>query len=377
MTVLARIFNRENRRVILLVAAVKILIIGIALLHPIIPFGDGLQQGNLMYRIMPESFLHYFEAFDGQWYIQIAEEGYQKKPVLFSECNYNFFPLYPMLIRAVAFASQSTSLAALIISYACTFVMALLFYRLLRMDHDEQTSWRALLYMLIFPGAFFFSAAYTEALYMMCLMGAFYLGRKNLWIPASLCGFLAAFTRKPGVFIIIPLLALYLIDKKARNEKIRPDIAALILIPLAPVFFAFYISTITGDFMSIFKTTTTWGAKLSIPIISYFHDWNRCTILAYHGGLIDRIATLIFAAMLIPMWKRIRKDYWLHAFLVIFVPLTVGTTGSMVRYLTASFPHFLYLSETTADEGKSAVVTVVFSVLLGIYTLLSVNWYWV
>jgi len=377
MSILTRLFDRENSKVILLVAAIKLLIIAVALLHPIIPFGKGANEGNLLYRVMPESLLHRFEAFDGQWYLQIAEEGYQKKPVHFDECNYNFFPLYPMLIKITSLAVQSTSLAALIVSYISTFVMALLFYRLLRIDYDESTSWRALFYTLIFPGAFFLSAAYSEALFMMCLIGAFYCARRNLWLPASLCGFLAAFTRKPGVFVLIPLLFLYIIEKKARNEKIGPDIASLLLIPLAPAFFAFYISTITGSFFSIFSTTATWGAKLSIPLLSYLQNWDRCTILAYKGGWIDRTAAFAFIAMLIPMWKKLRKEYWIYAFLVIFVPLTVGTTGSMVRYLLASFPHFIYLSETTAEEGKSAAVTVIFSVLLGIYTLLFVNWYWV
>ncbi len=377
MSILQRLFDRENSKVLLLVAVTKLLIIGIALLHPIIPFGRALNEGNLMYRVMPESFLHQFEAFDGQWYIQIAEEGYQKKPVLQKQCNYNFFPLYPMMIRVVALAAQSTSLAALIVSYISTFLMALLFYRLLRLDYDESTSWRALLYMLIFPSAFFFSTAYTEALYMTCLLGAFYCARKDLWLPASLCGFLAAFTRKPGVFILIPLLILYLIEKKARNEKIRLDIASLLLIPLAPVFFALYVSTITGSFFSIFSTTAGWGAKLSIPLLSFFQNWDKCPILAYQGGMLDRIATIAFTAMLIPMWKKLRKEYWIYALLVIFVPLTVGTTGSMTRYLLVSFPHFIYLSEITRGEERSAAVTVLFSVLLGIYTLLFVSWYWV
>lgn len=370
--------DRELLAILLMIAAVKSFIIIISLLAPVIPFGKGLQEGNFLYRIVPSSWLHHWEAFDGQWYLEIAEKGYHEKAVFGDTQDFGFFPGYPMLIRLLSYVLKDTTLSALIISYIASIVMVILLYRLIRLDNDVDTSKHAVLYLLLFPTAFFLSCCYSEALYMMFVIAAFLYGRKKEWVISSLFGFLTALTRKNGVIIFIPLLFLYLKQRDFNIRLIKIDILSLLLIPAAPLSFILYVSTFTHDIFSIFKEPGIAGEhRLCFPLVTIFSDLKNLSILGYRYGLLDRLLTLIFLAMLVPMWKVTKKEYWIYSFLAIVPPLCFGHKFSLMRYLLPSFPHFIYLALVTRTEASRYIIIVIFTAFLSIFTLLFVNWYWV
>jgi len=60
------------------------------------------------------------------------------------------------------------------------------------------------------PTAFFFSAVYTEGLYLLLSVGCILLARRGRWLWAGVLGGLAAASRNSGVVLLVPFLLLFL-----------------------------------------------------------------------------------------------------------------------------------------------------------------------
>src|SRR5260370_18121499 len=65
---------------------------------------------------------------------------------------------------------------------------------------------RLLLYLCIFPTAFFFFAAYNESLFLLFTASSFLAMRRQQWWLAGILGLFAALTRSAGIFLVIPYL---------------------------------------------------------------------------------------------------------------------------------------------------------------------------
>src|SRR4029453_7098796 len=79
------------------------------------------------------------------------------------------------------------------------------FYRA-RLDLPRRRAERAVLLTAIFPFAFFFGVAYSEATFLLFAVLAFYGFRTRRWVLGGLCGALATATRVPGI-MMLPALA--------------------------------------------------------------------------------------------------------------------------------------------------------------------------
>lgn len=152
-----------------------------------------------------KSCMEAFNIWDGPHYIDIARQGYVKSG---DGAEFIvFYPLYPFLIRVFAFIFGSYTAAALAISNVCIVVGGIYFYKLCRIDMNEDDSIFALMLMCTFPFSFFMSGVYTESLFVMLVSMTMYYTLKNKYIPASAAGFLAALTRVQGVLLAVFMLA--------------------------------------------------------------------------------------------------------------------------------------------------------------------------
>jgi Gpi18-like mannosyltransferase len=157
-----------------------------------------------------------FERQDATWYLQIAATGY--KP---TDGSAAFFPLYPMTIRAVSTALGGHPLgASLLISNGALLAAIILLYFLTASELSESEAKRTILYLMVFPAAFFYFAPYSESLFLLCIVASFWGARRKKWAVAGLAGMLAALTRSVGVFLVpalaVVLAAIFL------GEAIRP-----------------------------------------------------------------------------------------------------------------------------------------------------------
>ncbi|HUY11873.1 MAG TPA: mannosyltransferase family protein, partial [Candidatus Dormibacteraeota bacterium] len=156
-------FNQTVREVLLDFVATRAAIIVIAELAAVI---IGQRPGQ---HVSESS--HLLLAVWGRWdavhYLNIATRGYQGTEMA-------FFPLFPMMIRALGVLVGNHLIAGLLISNACFFFGLLFLYKLLEREFDRTVARRAIFYISIFPSAVFFSAVYTESLFFMLTVAAFF-----------------------------------------------------------------------------------------------------------------------------------------------------------------------------------------------------------
>jgi Gpi18-like mannosyltransferase len=110
-------------------------------------------------------------------YLKIALNGYE-----LNESNIHHLPLYPALIRLLhEIIGGHVAISALLVSNLA-FILALSYiYRLVKLDEASSIAWRTPFYLAIFPPAFFYLVGYTESLFLLGSVSAFYHARQRTW----------------------------------------------------------------------------------------------------------------------------------------------------------------------------------------------------
>src|SRR3954464_14803640 len=187
----------------------RLLVLAVALLAVAL-FGvdahnEGLFDSPALTHPFFDSLLSALARWDSVWYLGIAHDGY-------SGASTAFFPLYPLLVRA--FAVSGTPGALLVSSYFVSLAALLgalvVMQRLVELEFGSAALARwAVLLLAVFPGALWFGAPYSESLFLLLSVGAFYAARTGRWWVAGLCAALAAGTRSAGLVLVVPLVILW------------------------------------------------------------------------------------------------------------------------------------------------------------------------
>ena len=160
-----------------------------------------------------------WERFDGLWFLKIANSGYSV-----TDHSAAFFPLYPLVIRVVSFVLGGHPYAAsLLVSNGAFAGSLVVLYFLTASELSESGARKAVLYMAVFPSAFFFLAPYSESLFLLATLGAFWGARRGKWWVAGICGVLASATRNVGV-LLVPALVLEALHQRRRSDGERPSL---------------------------------------------------------------------------------------------------------------------------------------------------------
>lgn len=172
--------------------------------------------------------------WDSLHYLAVARHGYA------TVGNAVFFPLYPLLLRAFALILGSDVIAGVAIS-CVSFVVALeLLHRLTELELGRGAADAAVLLLCFAPLSFFFSAVYTESLFLALSIGAVYAARRERWALACGLGALAALTRVPGVLLAVPIAVLFWRTNRGAVDR---RLAWLLLIPAAVSAYAIYLAS--------------------------------------------------------------------------------------------------------------------------------------
>ena len=109
--------------------------------------------------------------WDTRHYVGIARDGYTAMGD--ERLRLVFFPLYPVLMRALSLAAGGSLFAGgVLISLVCTTLSAALLYDLCYMHGGRGTARLALAYFLLSPLSVFLNCAYTEALFICLTLAA-------------------------------------------------------------------------------------------------------------------------------------------------------------------------------------------------------------
>jgi Gpi18-like mannosyltransferase len=301
------------------------------------------------------TFFSSWDHWDAQRYLAIAQYGY-KTPFDFA-----FFPLFPLLTALLTppLGSWSYLIVGMLISNGALLGTLFVLYQLAVDSGGEQVARRTLLYLCIFPTAFFFFAAYNESLFLLCVTGAFLALRKQRWWLVGLLGFFATLTRSAGILLVVPYLYELWQARESlfvRRRMLVLAMAPIVLIPLGMVLYSLYCWKMTGNPLIFASVQYHWARHLSWPWVGIWQAlfeffWNQPfgSFNEVHV-LLDLTATLAFLTLIIVGRRRLRGSYTLWTgFLLLYIILTpsIDQHDSLIsnqRFVLEMFPAFMTLA---------------------------------
>lgn len=323
-------------------------------------------------------FLSIWYRWDANWYMSIVSGGYEW--IEKAESNVAFFPLYPVLVRVGGLLAGERYLAfGLLLSLGCLFGGLVYLYRLVEIDHGEDTAGRAVWFICIFPTAFFFQSFYTESLFLLSSVASVYYARRGQWAAAGLWGLLASLTRVTGLLLLIPLAWEYLDRRSFSLRRVRPDAAWLALVPAG---LAIYMAYLYHDFRRPFLfaqiQVDAWSHKFTPFFSSLEEDIHIFLTRTYEAWVVyDIIAVFLLLALSVIAFRYLRPSYSLYMLASLLFVLVGGSVRSMSRYALVVFPVFILLALATERLPARLSLTALSLILLGISTALFASGRWI
>jgi Mannosyltransferase (PIG-V) len=334
------------------------------------------------------AFFSSWNRWDAENYVRIAQFGYQ------TPYDVAFFPLFPLLIRVIAFPLGSWSYLAVgtLLSNAALLGAMFVLYQLAVENGGEEVAGRSLLYLCIFPTAFFFFAAYNESLFLLMTLLTFLALRRQQWWLAGLWGLFAALTRSAGVLLVIPYLyELWLARESvlASRRKTIFGLLPVLLIPLGTLLYCLYCWKISGNPIAFATVQSHWGRHTSWPWQGIWQAlfelfWNQ-PFGSFNEAhvILDLSATIGFIALTIAGRRKIRASYTLwSAILLFYILLSPSTTQhdsliSNQRFVLEMFPAFITLAVISTKHPRlHQALVILFPSLLAILSILFVMNRW-
>lgn len=291
---------------------------------------------------------------DGNHYLSIARDGYY-------EFEFGFFPLYPILIRFLTVLSgEPVLISALIISYGALFCFLVIFFKLLRLDFKERESTEVIVWLFVFPTAFFLISAYNDSLFLFLATSCFYAARKKQWWFAGLMGFFAALTRITGLALFPGLLVEWYLHSKKRK-----DLVPVFLTPLGLLSYLLYLNWVEGSWLLLFKSMAVWGqGHFVFPLQTGWRYIRLFFTLRTFGrvfliAMIEMLSVILSLILLLQGWKRIRPSYVVYIASLLIIPLSSGTLSGLPRYFIHAFPLIIILSLITGKKQHHYLIMAV------------------
>ena len=355
----------------------------------------GFPDGSAPVRISENEVANLPLRFDAGWYLDIAVHGYRWSPDVDGQQNVAFFPAFPALMSLGAALVNAGNepeglgarlsyeryyvrhIAAGLVVALAAFLWALAYvYRLAREDLDDRSAASAVLLLCAFPFAVFYGAPYSENLFLLASVAAFFHGRRGDWGVACAWGALAGLTRPNGFALCVPL-ALLALQARARSPRAWLAAAA----PIGGLAaFSLYLLVHTGNPLAWFEAHAAWGRStgdmdmlLAIPLEFRSGESLYNRTLGQPLRWLDGGAALLALVLAVPLTRRFGWAY--GSWIVVNLALAIGSGGllSVGRVVSTLFPLFIYLG-ARLTAGQAVLAGAVFATLQGFGAVLFYTW---
>ena len=359
-------------------------------------------RSNLGKVYLTEPFMNNQVAWDSEYYVGIAAAGYndRRAGAVLDPANgklviknYSFFPLYPYAMKAFMLPLSllgknpiaTASLAGVIVALLGTLAGMIALWDMTRDLFDEESAFRAVFYMLIFPTAFFFAQVYTEGMFIGLAFWSLALSRRKQWLWASILAMLAAWTRAHGAALALPLgmAALFAIDWKQPLGKQFTwkwlAQTACALLPIAAYLVWRYSKLGEGwDELQTFY----FGRGL-LHINASIESWKH-NLFTYAPS--NPMATVYFglevASVLVAsigaLWLiRRAPEISLFSLAVILLSVFSGSAQSMARYMLIAPAMYIMLAHLGKNKAFDRTWTIASLLLMGMSAMLFTFDMWV
>jgi hypothetical protein len=330
--------------------------------------------------------------WDSIHYLAIAQHGYA------GASSTAFFPLYPMLVRVLGGAMGSDPAAGVAISLAALAGGLVLLHRLTTLELGRAAADVTVLLVAFAPLSLFFSAVYTESLFLALSVGSIYAARRGRWKLACGLGGLAAATRVTGVGLAIPLAIMHIKERRGVDR----GAGWLLAVPGGLAAYLGYLAIKGYGFLSPFaqQVGDQHGHRMTGPLDTIVSAVRAATAglssLSAHpvylpsiGGpftpgaesVLLLIVLGIALAALVLAFRRLPVAYGAYALanlaVCIWSPVAGQPLKSIDRYTLTIFPLWMAAGAWVAERRLTRVAVLVSAGLLAFWTYQFATWAWV
>ena len=239
---------------------------------------------------------------------------------------------------------------------------------------SDESARATVLLIAAYPFAFFYGAVYTESLYLLGAVAAFYHARRREYLRTAAWGLLVGLTRPNGCFLSIPLVlvtaAPYLPEwlhapgaavhrLGAVSDRPRPfewkSASAAVAAAAAPgigvLLYSAWIWSFTGEPLAWAEGHAAWGRQyaglgtLAATWYGYFEESGAyvvTSVLPY--DTLNALGALFVLALAVPVWRRLGLPYFILILVNMLPPLAAGGFLSAGRFSAVMFPAFVWLA---------------------------------
>lgn len=334
--------------------------------------------------IPADNLLAGWSRWDAAHYALVAFEGYvgpDGEPVQ----TRGFFPLYPMVTRIMAWivpgeATRSdVAMWGVIVANICFLAMVVMLAKVIAIQFNTEVALTAVTLLMVSPMSFFFNAGYSESLFLLCSVVAFWFAYRQQWIGAGAAIALASATRLFGLALVPCILWI--------AWKQRAQIRDLVLIPvlgsLGTLAYMLWTWIMYDDLLAYWHAQSTYWGDWQSRVGSYIdilqsapanmvRSPENFVILINLG-----IAVLAFATL--PwVWKQIEPGMALFTTIIVIFH-TVYTWHSLGRYLLAAIGVYVVWAIwlNRLGNGARTAVFAASTVMLTTLNLMFAHGFWV
>lgn len=315
--------------------------------------------------------------WDTGWYLAIVYHGYYVNPKTHVG-SVAFYPLYPILISVVSRVVGNPPLVAVIISNLAFLGALIVLYHLIATKFDRIVARQTIVFLCVFPYALFYSAAYTESLFLITAALSFWYAEREHWWRSGLAGMFCALSRPTGLIVAPAILLIYLQRRKYDWRQIDWKILACCLVGVGTLLYAGYLGIRFGDPLASVKATTEGWGHFNI----FVGGQGRLNPAVFHLGDYDLVlalnvlVTVLWIIATIPVYRLMGPGYAIFVLLGAAIPITTGIE-SLGRYVSILFPVFVLLAYHLRDRFASRMLIVGCAMILGVFAALYASGYWI
>lgn len=366
----------------------------------------GYPVGRPPWRLLDNEFANLPARWDVGWYLGIAIDGYSYHAGSAQEQqNIVFFPAMPMLMRVAGRLFGGAPIAylwggTLVSLLAFTAALAYLFRFTRDVMGAERIARTAAWLVATYPFALWYGVPYTESLFLLGAIGAFYHFRRDEYLKAGAWGLLVGLTRPNGCFLSIPLavmavspwLPLWLRggtpDASAPREPRGPLLMGTLVRRLATaalpgvgvLLYCAYIWQLTGNPLSWAEGHVAWGRSyqgLSILVTDRVRYLAESGVYAYTSqganDFVQVLGVLFALAAVWPVARRLGLAYAVFIVINILPPMAAGGLLSAGRFSSVLFPAFIWWASWIGDRERATWLTS-FMALQALHATLFYTW---
>jgi hypothetical protein len=341
--------------------------------------------------------------WDTTYFVTISVFGYSE-----FDRSASFMPLFPLIIRIFNQLTNINPLVlALLISNFFCLIALVLFYEVAMLELKSQSQARdAILYLMVFPSAFFLFVAYSESLILFLGLLMWLLLRHGRIFWASLVVTLAVFVRLQGLALVLPLawqslIHLAQIEGLSPKEEVKTGLRIIIQnlqqkrinygkifqftgVVLLPILMLtlYSFGQKAGSLSTVIEAYSYRNTSLIFPWVGLLQFGKKLFTIDYLlEDVIDLLVFIVFISLFIIGLKKIKPGLTFFTLGVLVMVFSRGFTEGLLygfmRFALTTFPIFLILATIKIPRLLKSSILAISLVTQLILVWLFVHWIWV